>query len=226
MITAEELATELGQIDPYNSKTKTGIAIAILPFVQSRAAGVQGAGDESARLAALWDSEAAKLERGGVNQPNYDKGLASGLRQCASNLRDSAARQSRLTTPQPPRGAGAVPSDSAQKARNRVNLWFFRDITDDQRIKLLKLFGFPANETGTHCTQIHGLRYIFDTLSTHPSPAHAGAGDAEWTDDQCREFARIAFRHARHNLPKNVELQDIRMGAEFARRLAGGDHGA
>jgi hypothetical protein len=54
------------------------------------------------------------------------------------------------------------------------------------------------------------------------APPAASQGDS-WTDEQCREFARIAFRHARCNLPKHVELNDIRMGAEFARRLAGGE---
>lgn len=61
------------------------------------------------------------------------------------------------------------PSESAQKARDRVKLWFFRDMTDAQRIELLKLFGFQADELGTHGAQMHGLRHIFDALST-PQP--------------------------------------------------------
>ena len=38
-----------------------------------------------------------------------------------------------------------------------------------------------------------------------------------WTDEQCREFCRVAFRH-RHQpgLPTQTTLDDIRYGAHFA----------
>ncbi len=65
------------------------------------------------------------------------------------------------------------PSNDAQKARDRVKLWFFRDMTDAQRIELLKLFGLPADELGTHGAQAHGLRHVFDDLSAAESPADA-----------------------------------------------------
>ena len=52
-----------------------------------------------------------------------------------------------------------------QQARDRVKLWFFRDLTDAQRVELLKLFEFPADETDTSGAQTHGLRHVFDTLS-------------------------------------------------------------
>ena len=67
------------------------------------------------------------------------------------------------------------PTDSAI-ARGRVKLWFFRDMTDDQRIALLKLFGFPANEMGTHGAQTHGLRHVFDALSAAEFEAESPAG--------------------------------------------------
>lgn len=49
-----------------------------------------GAGAEA--LIREWGSEAANLERAGVNAPYYDKGKASGFRQCADNLRDAVRR--------------------------------------------------------------------------------------------------------------------------------------
>jgi len=102
-LTADELAKEIRKHHKFwPTMTDEAQARVIIDFLQSRASGAQGADGESARLVSLWDSEAAKLELAGINQPNYDKGLASGLRQCASNLRDSAARQARLATPQPP----------------------------------------------------------------------------------------------------------------------------
>lgn len=59
-------------------------------------------------------------------------------------------------------------------------------------------------------------------LYTHPAPVRV----TEWTDDQCIAFACVAFRHAPKNLPKGVELNDIRMGAIAAVRSAlEADHG-
>lgn len=49
-----------------------------------------------------------------------------------------------------------------------------------------------------------------------PQPDKAGVGG--WTDAQCWAFASVAFRHAPKNLPKGVELNDIRLAA--ARVLA------
>lgn len=43
-------------------------------------------------LVSEWNGEAANLERAGVNAPYYDKGKASGFRQCADNLRTALAR--------------------------------------------------------------------------------------------------------------------------------------
>lgn len=68
--------------------------------------------------------------------------------------------------------------------------------------------------------ELHGweIEYAY----THPAPARV----TEWTDDQCIAFACVAFRHAPKNLPKGVELNDIRMGAIAAVRSAlEADHG-
>jgi hypothetical protein len=34
--------------------------------------------------------------------------------------------------------------------RSKLILWFFRDINDEQRLKLLGLFGVPVNDIGKH----------------------------------------------------------------------------
>ena len=65
-----------------------------------------------------------------------------------------------------------LPSDAVQKARDRVKLWFFRDMTDAQRIDLLVLFGFPAVELRTHGAQVHGLRHVLDALSADDRPTN------------------------------------------------------
>lgn len=43
-----------------------------------------------------------------------------------------------------------------------------------------------------------------------PKPESA---EAVWTDEQCLQFAAVAFRHAPKNLPDGVTLEDIRMAA-------------
>src|SRR5690606_35984821 len=39
------------------------------------------------------------------------------------------------------------------------------------------------------------------------------SAEAVWTDEQCLQFAAVAFRHAPKNLPDGVTLEDIRMAA-------------
>ena len=43
---------------------------------------------------------------------------------------------------------------------SKLRLWFFRDISSEQRTKLFLLAGVPADGTETHATQ----RMIFDKL--------------------------------------------------------------
>lgn len=102
MITAEELATELEQIDPYNNKTKIGIAIALLPFIQSRAAGGQGVADGSLRKALTMFMD-AKTWIASDSWDGIDKNGRDLMEQA-----DVAARTA-LATPQLPKDSGAVP---------------------------------------------------------------------------------------------------------------------
>ena len=37
---------------------------------------------------------------------------------------------------------------------------------------------------------------------------------SDWTDEQCLQFAAVAFRHAPKNLPDGVTLEDIRLAAQ------------
>lgn len=60
------------------------------------------------------------------------------------------------------------------------------------------------------------LRALIDATPAQHPPAEGvalPAQVAEWTDQQCIDFACVAFRHAPKNLPKGVELNDIRMAA-------------
>lgn len=52
-----------------------------------------------------------------------------------------------------------------------------------------------------------------DATGVMPVPVESLAIVPEWTDEQCVQFACVAFRHAPKNLPRGVTLQDIRMGA-------------
>ncbi len=59
-----------------------------------------------------------------------------------------------------------------------LKLWFFRDLNDDQRLKLFGLFGLPVDEIGpNHGRQSMALRHITQKLvemvrdEIAPSPA-------------------------------------------------------
>lgn len=54
------------------------------------------------------------------------------------------------------------------------------------------------------------LRMLADALVAAPTMQLESRA---WTDDECLKFASVAFRHAPKNLPKGVELEDIRLGA-------------
>lgn len=46
-----------------------------------------------------------------------------------------------------------------------LKLWFFRDLTDEQRLKLFGLFGLPVDEIGkVHGRQAIALRHIIQKL--------------------------------------------------------------
>lgn len=65
----------------------------------------------------------------------------------------------------------AEPSETAAgDASRKAELWFFRDISDEQRAKLFALFGMPVHEINNHGTQKKALRHILSALrSTRPA---------------------------------------------------------
>jgi len=48
----------------------------------------------------------------------------------------------------------------------RIKLWFFRDISEDQRLKLFSLLGWPVEEMTTQASQLFSLRSILGQTTT------------------------------------------------------------
>lgn len=61
-------------------------------------------------------------------------------------------------------------SESARVVRdedfNKIKLWFFRDLNDDQRLKLFGLLGWPVEEMPTHGAQDFALRSVLGRTPT------------------------------------------------------------
>lgn len=70
---------------------------------------------------------------------------------------------------------------------DKLKLWFFRDLSDEQRLKLFALFGLPGDEIGkVHGRQEIALRHITqklvamvrdETAAPSPSPNAEGLSD-------------------------------------------------
>ena len=59
-------------------------------------------------------------------------------------------------------------------ARRKIELWFFRDILSEERLKLFSIFGMPVDEIGvTHGHQRIALRRVLSAIEPTPSPSHA-----------------------------------------------------
>ena len=91
---------ELDERDVYLSKHQ------VMEAIQSRAAGVQGAGD----MVAQWRTRADELSE---NDP-MSRRHAMTLRQCAADLAE------RLATPQPPKDAGEVPMPELERFAHEI----------------------------------------------------------------------------------------------------------
>lgn len=255
MITAEELAKEIGQNPLFDEASCKSLAARLPPFIQSRAAGVQGAVDYQTNMDYELQRDAGAT---------HEQALAVAI---------SAAAE-RLATPQPPKDAGAVPlpkivgmiSDrpicfqdevarygNAREAAGRAdavpyevanNLMLLvegpgslrwedgkgfrlKDTSEWARfyveVKNAKERATPQHPPaepaaraqvdgcgacGDGC-KARGLCRLADE-SPHPSPAHAGAGDAD------AEYSRIYAEAIK-------VCADQPMAHEIARRLAGGE---
>jgi hypothetical protein len=55
-------------------------------------------------------------------------------------------------------------------AGRKLSLWFFRDLTDDQRFKLFQLFGMPDAEITNQGYQAMALSNVVRLLSAAPEP--------------------------------------------------------
>jgi hypothetical protein len=61
----------------------------------------------------------------------------------------------------------------ATATRKQFKLWFFRDLSDDQRLNLFRLMMpvIPGRELETHAAQGAGLGFCLDALSSLPEQA-------------------------------------------------------
>lgn len=81
-----------------------------------------------------------------------------------------------------------VDAKALDRTREKIELWFFRDMSGDQRLALFSLFGMPVDEIGqTHGHQRIALRRILTALSEQPAPDHVGLVErleklAVWAD--------------------------------------------
>lgn len=60
-------------------------------------------------------------------------------------------------------------SVTLDQGRSKLGLWFFRDLSDEQRFKLFRLFGMPDAETANHGYQAMALSHVVRLLATTPS---------------------------------------------------------
>lgn len=65
-----------------------------------------------------------------------------------------------------------------EQARNKLGLWFFRDLTDDDRFKLFRLFGMPDAEITNLGYQSMALAHIVRQIAKSPSPETRLSGAA------------------------------------------------
>lgn len=71
------------------------------------------------------------------------------------------------------------------RAKDKLQLWFFRDLSDEQRLKLFGIFGLPTDEIGkTHGHQRHALRHVLETISGQGDPI-AHLRDVGSAEDPC-----------------------------------------
>jgi hypothetical protein len=64
----------------------------------------------------------------------------------------------------------------AETLERRLHLWFFRDLTGEQRLGLFKLCGYPVDELPTHAVQEVSLRHLVGQLAARRA-ANTPAGD-------------------------------------------------
>lgn len=75
-----------------------------------------------------------------------------------------------------PPGSPALEAGVAEAAKRKFDLWFFRDMSDEQRLALFSIFGMPVDEIGkVHGHQRRALKHILRALSI-PATERGGNG--------------------------------------------------
>lgn len=65
-------------------------------------------------------------------------------------------------------------------ARDTFELWFFRDLTEDQRMSLFRLAGLPVEEIVSQAAERLSIRYVTNTLTQQQGGEQEGGG-VRWT---------------------------------------------
>ena len=90
-------------------------------------------------------------------------------------------------------GAQPLPAQP-EGASSKFKLWFFRDLSDEQRLALFKLHGLPTDEINTHATQRMCLDHLFATPPAPSEPAQpVPAGDVGALKKHLHAFADSAY---------------------------------
>lgn len=71
---------------------------------------------------------------------------------------------------------------SDERLREKVKLWFFRDLSDMQRLALFRLTmpDIPGRELETHAAQSSGLAFVLDALSRRAAEQQTYVSFNDW----------------------------------------------
>ena len=90
--------------------------------------------------------------------------------------------------------AAPVQGEAVPASIEQIRLWFFRDLSDSQRLALFSICGWPVDELVTHSAQSLVLR----KLLTPPQPADVGEL-VEALRPLGERIAKVWIGHAHHD---------------------------
>lgn len=104
-----------------------------------------------------------------------------------------------------------------ERARRTLELWFFRDLSEDQRKKLLGLFQLPVHEVRTRAHERLCLDYVLKLLMLKPAdiaPSDFTADALSWGNalneagwkfiEVCPEKSALLFNNAKGALREAI----------------------